>query len=59
MHEHSDRLLEDLVEFEKYVKTNVAKRSNILRKLIEDSINEIEEHTTSKQIIKGEITYEE
>ena len=54
---YSDHLLEELTELRKYVKHNGVKCSRILRKLIEDNVNHIEEYTISQRIIKDELVY--
>lgn len=55
LNEYSDTLLEELTTLTEYVKTNIVKSSNILRKLIENNVNNIDEFSISQQIIKGEI----
>ena len=51
----SDALLEELTTITEYVKNNIVKCSNILRKLIENNVNNIEEFSISQQLIKGEV----
>ncbi len=55
LNEYSDTLLEELTTITEYVKNNIVKCSNILRKLIENNVNNIEEFSISQQLIKGEV----
>ena len=53
--EYSDTLLEELTTITQYVKNNIVKCLNILRKLIENNVNNIDEFSISQQLIKGEV----
>ena len=53
--EFSDYLVEEQAELKSYVKKNVVKCLNILRKLVENNTTDVEEFTISKQIVRGDV----